>query len=368
MPVPLLDLAAHHAPLLDEIRVAVDEVMVKNAFVLGFATDAFEANLAEACGVDHAIGCSSGTDALLMAMMAYDIGPGDEVIVPTFTFFATAGVVHRLGAKPVFVDIDPATFNVDPTAVEAAINPNTKAIMPVHLYGQCADMGAITAIASKHGIPVIEDAAQAIGARYDDQPAGSIGQIGCLSFYPTKNLGAFGDAGAVLTNDDALAERLRQMRLHGQSDAYNHETVGGNFRIDGIQSAALNVKLRHLDKYGDARRAAACRYHQLLSDTPLTLPDAADKCWHVYNQFTVRVSDGRRDEFSAHLAEQGIGNRVYYPLCLHLQPCFSQYGGASGDCPEGERASEEVLSLPMFPELTETQQDEVSAAVHSFFG
>lgn len=367
MPVPLLDLAAHHAPLLDDIRAAVDAVMVKNAFVLGFATDAFEANLADACGVAHAIGCSSGTDALLMALMAYDIGPGDEVIVPAFTFFATAGVVHRLGATPVFVDIDPDTFNADPTAVEAAITANTKAIMPVHLYGQCADMGAIATIAAKHGLPVIEDAAQAIGARYDDQPAGSIGEIGCLSFYPTKNLGAFGDAGAVLTNNDTLADRLRQMRLHGQSDEYRHETVGGNFRIDGIQSAALDVKLKRLDEYGDARRAAAARYHELLADTPLTLPREADRRHHVYNQFTVRVSDGRRDAFSAHLSEHGIGNRVYYPLCLHLQPCFNRHGGAPGDCPEAERASEEVLSLPMFPELTEGQQDEVSAAVHSFF-
>jgi dTDP-4-amino-4,6-dideoxygalactose transaminase len=364
MAVPMLDLSAQNEAIRDEARAAIDRLIDSGAFILGPEVEAFEASLAEACGTPHAIGVSSGTDALLMALMAAGIGPGDEVLVPAFTFFATAGVVHRLGAHPRFVDIDPDTFNLDPAAAEAAVTERTRAVIPVHLFGQPAAMDRIMALAERHGLWVIEDAAQAIGAEIHGRPAGAIGHMGALSFYPTKNLGAFGDAGAVLTSDPAPADRLRQLRLHGQSDAYRHETVGGNFRIDAIQAAVLSLKLPRLGDYTEGRRAAADRYDRLLADLPIRGPVRAAGCHHVFNQYTVRAE--RRDELAEHLRRQGIGCRVYYPLPLHLQPCFAELGYKRGDLPEAERAAAEVLSLPMYPELGEAAQEAVASALAGF--
>jgi len=364
MNVPMLDLAAENQAVAADVRRKIDAVIADNQFILGPATDTFEQDLAAYCNVDHAIGVSSGTDALLVALMALEIGPGDEVIVPPFTFFATAGVVHRVGAKPVFADIDPATFNLDPKAVEAAVTDKTRAIIPVHLFGQCAEMSALMAIAEKHELYVIEDAAQAIGARDGDQIAGSIGHVGCLSFYPTKNLGGFGDSGAILTNDAALSEKMRHIRLHGQTDAYRHQYVGGNFRIDGIQSAVLTVKLKCLDDYAAGRRKAAERYANLLAKFDLTLPIESDGKHHVFNQYTVR-SD-RRDALCDHLKANGIGHKVYYPLALHLQPCFEYLGYTEGQFPHAEAATRQVVSLPMFPTLTAEQQERVAAVIGEF--
>lgn len=364
--VPLLDLSDAHRADREAFLEAIGEIIDANAFVLGPATERFERELTDYCEVAHAIGVSSGTDALLAALMAIGVGEGDEVIVPTFTFFATAGSVARAGAKPVFVDIDPLTFNIDPAAAAEAITSRTRAIIPVHLYGQCADMDAITRLAQEHGLTVIEDAAQAIGARYRDHAAGSMGQMGALSFYPTKNLGAFGDAGAVLTDDAALAERLRVLRLHGQTDTYRHGLLGGNFRIDAIQSAVLSIKLRRLNDDASARRAAAARYDELLAGTPLTLPSVAEGCHHVFNQYTVRAP--RRDALCRHLAEEGVGHRVYYPLALHLQPCFEELGHRRGQFPRAEAATAEVVSLPMFPHLSVEQQEAVTEAIRGFYG
>ena len=365
MGVPMLDIATENQAVAEAVRQRIDAVIETNQFILGKTVAELELALAKRCGVDNAVGVSSGTDALLMALMALEIGPGDEVIVPPFTFFATAGAVHRVGATPVFVDIDPATFNIDPAAIEAAITDKTKAIIPVHLYGQCADMTAIMKIAEAHGLYVIEDAAQAIGAKDHDRPAGSIGHVGCLSFYPTKNLGGFGDSGAVLTQDAELAQKMRHIRLHGQTDEYRHQYVGGNFRIDGLQAAALIVKLEHLDAYEAGRRAAAERYQALLSEVPLTLPAAAEGQYHVYNQYTVRSE--RRDELCAHLKANEIGHKVFYPLALHLQPCFAYLGYQPGRLPVAETATAEVVSLPMFPTLSAEQQERVAAVIDEFY-
>ncbi len=365
MPVPLLDTSRQHGAIRSEVLAAIEEIVDSGRFVLGRPALDFEAATANYCGVKHAVGVSSGTDALLVALMALDIGPGDEVIVPSFTFFATAGVVARVGAKPVFVDIDPATFNIDPDAAGAAMTDRTRAVIPVHLFGQCAEMDQINRLAGVRGITVIEDAAQAIGARYHDRPAGSLGHLGAHSFYPTKNLGAFGDAGLCTTDDEALAERIRCLRLHGEAGEYQHTMVGGNFRLDAMQAAVLNIKLRHLEEYAAARRERACRYHELLEGLPIQLPQAAEGCFHVYNQYTIR-SD-RRDELAACLREVEIGCRVYYPIPLHLQPCFAELGCREGDLPESERACREVLSLPIYPDLTATQQEEVAGAIREFF-
>ncbi|MEX2673157.1 MAG: DegT/DnrJ/EryC1/StrS family aminotransferase [Phycisphaeraceae bacterium] len=364
-PVPLLDLSEAHQADRAAFMAAIGEIIDTNAFVLGKATEQFEHDLASYCQATHAIGMSSGTDALLAALMAAEIGPGDEVIVPAFTFFASAGSVARAGAKPVFVDIDPATFNIDPAAAAEAVTRRTRAIMPVHLYGQSADMDAVMALAEREGLTVIEDAAQSIGARYNGISSGTIGHMGALSFYPTKNLGAFGDAGAVLTQDDALAERLRVLRLHGQTDTYQHGLLGGNFRIDGIQSAVLSIKLKHLDADAEARRAAAARYNDLLADTPLQLPQVAAGCHHVFNQYTVRSQ--QRDALCEHFKAAGIGHRVYYPLALHLQPCFADLGYREGQFPKAEAATQQVVSLPMFPHLTAEQQTQVAQAVRTFY-
>jgi dTDP-4-amino-4,6-dideoxygalactose transaminase len=368
MAVPPLDLVALHRPQIAAFRNAFDQIVRTGQFVGGPAVEGFEARLAETCGCGFAVGMSSGTDALLAALMALDIGQGDEVIVPPFTFFATAGCVARTGARPVFVDMDPTTFNLDPARLEGAISERTRAIIPVHLFGQMADMDAIMAVADRHGLAVIEDAAQAIAATDAGRPAGSVGRVGCLSFYPTKNLSAMGDAGACVTRDAKLAERLRQLRNHGQSGLYEHTFVGGNFRLDAIQAAVLDLKLPHLEKWTQRRRELADRYSRLLVDAglPLTLPTEQPGKRHVYHQYTVRVTDGSRETLREHLRAAGIGHGVFYPRPLHLQPCFAYLGGKAGDCPHAERAAEQVLSLPMHAELTDAQQDEVVAALRAF--
>ena len=375
-PVPLLDLARQNGPLQDEIRAAIDEVCQSGQFVLGPPVKKLEATVAEYCGVKHAIGCASGSDALLLALMAIDIGPGDEVIVPSFTFFATASAVWRLGAKVVFADIDAATYNIDPKCVAAAVTPATKAIIPVHLFGQCADMDAINAIANEHSLTVIEDAAQAIGAKYGQQPAGSIGEMGCFSFYPTKNLGGMGDAGMLTTNDDSLAEKLLLLRGHGMQPRYYHQIVGINSRLDSIQAAVINVKMPHLDTWSDRRRENAARYTRMLTEAGLAnqigLPvdtsgqDSSDGR-HVWNQYTVRVPDGRRDSLRAYLNERGIGSEIYYPVPLHQQECFASVDFQLSQLTETDRAAAEVLALPIFPELTANEQQVVVDAIGNFF-
>jgi dTDP-4-amino-4,6-dideoxygalactose transaminase len=321
--------------------------------------------------VRHAIGCASGSDALLLALMAFDVGPGDEVIVPSFTFFATASAVTRLGARPVFADIDPATFNMDPEALQRLLRPATKAILPVHLFGQCAEMDTIEAIAQSAGVPVIEDCAQAIGAEFDGRRAGSIGQIGCFSFYPTKNLGGAGDGGMLTTNDDHLAEKLRLLRVHGMEPRYYHKMVGINSRLDSLQAAVLNVKFPHLDDWSTQREANARRYQELFTaaglDRVLVLPQNAPRRRHVWNQYLVRVPGGQRDRLRAFLSEAKIGTEVYYPLGLHAQECFGYLGYRPGDLPQTDRAVQEVLALPIFPELSAEEQQLVVDRTAAFF-
>jgi dTDP-4-amino-4,6-dideoxygalactose transaminase len=360
--VPLLDLKVQYATIRDEIREALDRVMDSQQFILGPEVEAFEKEIADYCGCRYAVGVSSGTDALLVALMALGIEPGDEVITPAFSFFATAGAIARLGAKPVFVDIDPQTFNIDPDAIELCITPRTKAILPVHLFGQMADMDAINSIAAKNKLPVIEDAAQAIGAERGGKRAGSAGIAGCLSFFPSKNLGAFGDAGMVTTNDAALAERVRMLRMHGFSSRYVNALLGGNFRLDAMQAAVLRIKLRYLDQWTEARQRNAAEYRRLLASVenkvqlPLEKPGR-----HVYNQFVIRNSG--RDDLMAALKQDGIGCEVYYPVPSHLQPCFAGLGYLPGDFVESERASRECLALPIYPELCSDMLQRVSAAV-----
>ena len=366
-PVPLLDVGRGNRPLREEFLEAMASVIDSGRFLHGPEVKQLEDRVAMLSGARHAIGCASGSDALLLALMALDIRCGDEVIVPSFTFFATASAVWRLGAKPVFVDIDPKTYNLDPLAVSRAITPATKAIIPVHLFGQSADMDPLLAIARHTGVAVIEDAAQAIGATYKGQGVGSMGAIGCFSFYPTKNLGGFGDGGLLTTNDDRLAERLRLYAAHGMNPRYYHQVVGINSRLDTLQAAILNVKMRHLEAWTAAREANAARYFQLfhragLSDS-LGLPSAAVPGRHVWNQFTVRVPGGQRDAVRAQLAHRGIGSEIYYPVPLHLQQCFAPLKGEKGDLPHTERAANEVLSLPIYPELTVDEQHRVVEAL-----
>lgn len=359
MDVPLLDLKAQYASIRSEIREAVDRVMDSQQFILGPEVEAFEAEIAAYCRCQYAIGVSSGTDALLVALMALDVRPGDEVISPAFSFFATAGTIARLGAKPVFADIEPHTFNIDPSGLDSKITPRTKAILPVHLFGQLAEMDEINRIAAKHNIAVIEDAAQGIGAEREGQRAGAIGTAGCLSFFPTKNLGAFGDAGMVTTNDAALAERVRMLRVHGYRSRYINELLGGNFRLDALQAAVLRVKLRYLDRWTEARQRNAALYRKLLPNTvvlPLEKPGR-----HIYNQFVIRHPD--RDALVTSLRKQGIGCDIYYPVPSHLQPCFAGLGYRAGDFPVSENACRESLALPIFPELSEEMIQRVSAAV-----
>ncbi len=372
-PVPLLDVNRQNEPLQEEIQAALAEVCASGAFVHGPACRQFEEAMAYYCGVRHAIGCASGSDALLLALMALDIGPGDEVVLPSFTFFATASAVTRLGATPVFADILPATLNIDPDDVIRKLSARTKAILPVHLFGQCAEMDTILHIAHQAGnIPVIEDAAQAIGAEFAGERAGSMGSIGCFSFYPTKNLGGFGDGGMLTTNDDRLDSRLRILRDHGQHPRYHHSLVGLNSRLDALQAAVLHVKIKRLDDWAKARRANAERYikdfSQIGLDACLSLPEVASKCNSVWNQFTVRVANGQRDVLQQHLTEQQIGSAVYYPIPLHLQECFSFLGYQSGSLPITEQASQQVLSLPIYGELTQAEQNRVINALAEFFG
>jgi len=365
--VPVIDLTRYDEALKREIARAVEAIFDTGRFVMGPAHEAFEKSLAERLGVRHAIGVSSGTDALLVAFMALSIGPGDEVVTSPFSFFASAGVIARLGARPVFVDIDPATFNLDPARIEDALTPRTKAIQPVHLYGQCADMAPILEIATRRGVPVVEDACQAIGAEYHGKAAGSLGTMGAFSFYPTKNLGAAGDAGAVTTDDDDLAALLRSLRLHGSSVTYHHDRVGGNFRLDAIQAAVLSAKLPRLDHWNERRRAIAARYRELLGKAAasghLTLPSETPGVRHTYHQYVVRVGHGNRDAIRRRLSERGVGSSVFYPIPLHLQDCFLELGGREGDFPAAEKAAREVLALPMFAELTEAEIERVAEAL-----
>lgn len=353
MKVKLLDLQGQYLPMRDEIRRVLDEVCDNQDFILGPRVEKFEKNLAAYCGTKHAIGVSSGTDALLCSLMALDIKAGDEVICPPFTFFATAGCIARTGAKPVFVDIDPQTFNIDPTKIVKAITKRTKAIMPVHLFGQCADMDAINAIACDQGLQVIEDAAQAIGAKYTGKRACSLGFAGCLSFYPTKNLGAFGDAGAICTNDDAFADKCRKARIHGSGHTYYHDFVGGMFRLSALQAAVLDIKLRRLETWHEGRRRNAALYDKLLSGSKVKTPYIQPENWSVYNQYCVLVE--KRDQVKAKLAEMGVGSGVYYPLSLHQQKCFASLGYKVGDFPISEQTSRHILAIPVYPELKEEE-------------
>jgi len=372
MNVPLLDLTRQYRAIREEIDAAVHRVLALGRFILGPEVEAFEREIAEYLGVKHAIGVASGTDALLLSLKALRVGPGDGVIVPSFTFFATAGVVTNVGATPVFADIDPQTFNISTESVkEILYHPSSpitiRAIIPVHLYGQPADMDEITRLAKEYDLYVIEDAAQAIGAEYRGQKVGTIGHLGCFSFFPTKNLGAYGDGGLVVTNDDELAEKVRMLRVHGSKPKYYHHLVGTNSRLDALQAAILRAKLPHLDEWTVARQRIAARYDELLRDVPgVEIPFRAPDRTHIFHQYTIRVLSGRRDALQKHLREKGIGTQVYYPLPLHLQPCFRHLGYKEGDLPESERASREVLSLPMFPELTEEEQDYVVQAVKAF--
>ncbi|HTU99323.1 MAG TPA: DegT/DnrJ/EryC1/StrS family aminotransferase [Luteitalea sp.] len=369
MQVPLLDLAAQYAPIRDAVVEAVTRVVDTQKFILGPEVEAFEAEAAAYLGARHAIGVTSGTDALLVAMMALDIGPGAEVIVPTYSFFATAGCVARLGATPVLVDVDPETYNLDVSAVERAITPQTRAIIPVHLYGQAAEMTELLAVARAHRLHVIEDAAQALGATYGDASLGTLGDAGCFSFYPSKNLGAAGDAGLVTVNDDALATRVRLLRVHGALRTYHHEEVGGNFRLAAIQAAVLRVKLPHLDAWTEARRRNAARYRDLFAElapsAPVGLPTERAGRRHIYNQFVIRVP--RRDALRDHLRAHGVGCEIYYPVPFHLQPCFAYLGVPPGALPVSERAAAETLALPIYSELTDAQQRHVVDVIAAFY-
>jgi len=377
MKVPLLDLKAHHEPIKDELFKVFEDVFQSQYFILGPEVSRLEENIAGYSQTDYAIGVSSGTDALLLSLMALDIGQGDEVITSPYTFFATAGAIARVGAKPVFVDIDPITYNIAPEKIEAAVNPNTKVIMPVHLYGQVADMYPICAIAEKHGIRMIEDAAQAIGAEYKDgRRAGSFGGLGCFSFFPSKNLGAMGDGGMIVLSDPDLADKVRKMRVHGGHPKYYHKMIGGNFRLDSIQAGVVGVKLKYLDKWTAKRQENALRYADLFNESRLidkgriALPQAvyaetSCKHHHIYNQFIVRVSD--RDALRTFLIKEGIGAEIYYPVPLHLQECFQSLGYKEGDFPESEKAARETLALPIYPELTPKMQEIVVDAIQQFF-
>ncbi len=377
MKVPLLDLKAHHEPIKAEIFKVFEDVFESQYFILGPQVKDLEENIAAYCQSDFAIGVSSGTDALLIALMALDIGPGDEVITTPYTFFATAGTIARVGAKPVFVDIDPVSFNIDPKKIEAAITPKTKAIMPVHLYGQVAAMTEILTIARKHALKVIEDAAQAIGAEdASGKRAGSFGDIGCYSFFPSKNLGAMGDGGIVVTSDSVLADKLEKMRVHGGHPKYYHKMIGGNFRIDAIQAGIVNVKLKYLDGYTAQRQQNAACYTDLFQKSGLLekgavrLPaaiyaDSGAKHNHIYNQFILRVKD--RDALRAFLGKAEIGCEVYYPVPVHLQECFAYLNHKTGDFPESEKAANETLALPIYPELTPVMQGMVVDAIKAFY-
>lgn len=366
--VPLLDLHAQYTPLREEILAAIVRVCDSQRFIMGPEIDALEQEMAALLGIRRAVAVSSGTDALLLALMALGVGPGDEVVTTTYSFFATAGTIARLGARPVLVDIDDTTFNIDPELVEAAMTPRTKAITPVHLFGLSADMDLLLEIAGRAKVPLVEDAAQAIGATYKSRPLGGLGAFGCFSFFPSKNLGAFGDAGLVTTNDDALADRARLMRTHGMQPRYYHHVVGGNFRMDALQAAVLRVKAPHLAGWTEARRVNAQRYIAMFREAGLgasiTLPLEPVDRRHIFNQFVIRTP--QRDALKRHLDERGIGNEIYYPVPFHLQPCFSYLGHRRGDFPHAEKAAAESLALPVYGELTVEQQARVVDAIAEF--
>ncbi len=359
-PVPLCDIAGQYASLRHDLDAAVLKVLHSGMAIMGPEVSAFEQEAATYCGAAHAIGCADGTNALLLALAALDIGPGDEVILPPFTFFATAGSVARLGATPVFCDIDPLTFNLDPGLIEEKITPRTRAIMPVHLFGQCADMDPIWDIAERHGLYVVEDAAQSFGADYQGKKCGTLGVISCFSFYPSKNLGTLGDGGLVTTNSDPLAKKLAALRVHGSDVKYYHKYLGWNARLDALHAAILRVKLPCVDGWLAARRNAAERYDGMIEESGLngflTRPHQTPYGTHTFNQYTVRVSGGHRDALVKHLKAEQVGCEVYYPLCLHEQECLSGLGHRRGDFPVSEAAAGCVLSLPMFPEITDGQQ------------
>jgi dTDP-4-amino-4,6-dideoxygalactose transaminase len=368
--VPLLDLVAQYRTIKDDVLAAVMSVIERQGFIMGPEVAQLEAEIARLSHAKHGIACASGTDALLLPLKALDLRPGDEVITTAFTFFATAGTIHNAGGTPVFVDIDPVTFNILPQAIEAAITPKTRGIVVVHLFGQMAAMEQIGGIARRHGLPVIEDAAQSIGARRKVdgtwRMAGELGTVGTLSFFPTKNLGAWGDAGLIVTQDDVLAERLRRLRLHGGSRQYFHEEVGTNSRLDSLQAAVLLAKLPHLPAWNEARRRNAARYSAAFGGHPAVCPPRNDPANdHIYHQYTIRVP--QRDELQAHLKAKGVGHAIYYPLALHLQPCFAHLGYRRGSLPTTEGAMDSVISLPIYPELTREQQDVVIETVMSFY-
>ena len=396
-PVPLLDLKAQYAVIREELREAIDRVAESQHFILGPEVEALEAELAAYSQSDYGIGVSSGSDALLVALMAIDVKPGDEVITTPYTFFATAGAVARLGAKPIFVDIDPLTYNIDPQAIKGAITKRTRAIIPVHLYGQMAQMDSIMEIAARHNLYVIEDAAQAIGAESRGRRAGSIGHFGCFSFFPSKNLGGFGDGGMITTNDLASADRVKLLRNHGYRPKYYNKIVGGNFRLDAIQAAVLRVKLKYLDEWTQARQRNAGRYRDLFAETELAirpeslpylqlsgipkgsvgagsplselrgvvLPTEVPEGRHIYNQFVIR--SGVRNELMAYLKEKKIGTEIYYPVPMHMQECFADLGYQQGDFPASERAADETLALPIYPELTDEMMWTVVEAIADFY-
>jgi dTDP-4-amino-4,6-dideoxygalactose transaminase len=364
MQVPLLDLKAQYATIKDEILAAVAEVLESQRCIGGPKIEELEKKIAEVSGCQFGVGVSSGTDALLNCLMSLDIGSGDEVITTPFTFFASAGSIARTGARPVFVDIDPKTYNIDPNQIASAVTENTKAIMPVHLFGQMADMDPIMEVARRHNLAVVEDAAQSITSTYQGRKAGSVGTAGCFSFFPSKNLGGIGDGGMVVTNDRPLYERMRVMRDHGQKPQYYYHYVGGNFRLDPIQAAALLVKLPHLDDWSQARRQNAAYYDQRFAGTMVRTPYVSPDCQTIYNQYCIRVP--RRDDVVSHLREKGIGSAIYYPVPLHLQKCFAYLGHKQGDFPHSEKAAQEIMALPVYPELTDAMQDAVADAVLGF--
>ncbi|MFO7693640.1 MAG: DegT/DnrJ/EryC1/StrS family aminotransferase [Vicinamibacterales bacterium] len=370
MQVPMLDLQAQYRPIRDAVVDAVTRVCDSQRFIMGPEIEGMEREMAAYLGVAHAVGVSSGTDALLLAMMALGIGPGDEVVTSTYSFFATAGCVARLGATPVLVDIDPATYNIDPAAAANAVTPRTRAILPVHLYGQSADLDPLLEIGARAGVPVIEDAAQAIGATYKGRMVGGFGRAGCFSFFPSKNLGAFGDGGLVTTNDEALSAGLRRMRVHGADRQYYHQVIGGNFRLDALQAAVLRIKLPHLAAWTEARRRNAARYDRLFADAGLagavTVPATDPDRYHIFNQYVVRVPD--RDAVKAHLESRQVGCAIYYPVPFHEQACFAYLGYRAGQFPHAERAARETLALPIYGELSTEQQGYVVSVIAEALG
>ncbi len=369
MQVPLLDLKAQYRQIRAEIMAAIESTCDEQAFILGKRVADLEQDVQRYVGAAHAVGVASGTDAILLSLMACGVGPGDEVVTVPYTFFATAGSISRLGARPVFVDIKADSFNMDPSPVEAAITPRTKALLPVHLYGQCAEMEPLMKLAGQRKLPVIEDAAQAIGAEWRGKKAGTLGQMGCFSFFPSKNLGGFGDGGMVTTNDPALADRVRMLRVHGSREKYLHELVGLNSRLDALQAAVLRVKLTHLEGWTQGRQKNAARYEGLFKEANLldrvTLPTVTAGNRHVYNQYVIRVP--RRDQLRDFLKEKGVGTEVYYPTALHMQPCYKDLGYREGAFPQSERAAKETLALPIYAELTADQQAYVVETIKQFY-